>query len=243
MSGHSKWHNIQARKGKQDAKRSNIFSLYAKKIAITAKSGGDPSANFSLRILIDKAKEAGMPKDNIDRAIKRGIGESEDGAQIEECMYEGYGPGGAAVLIKTLSDNKNRTVSDIKHILSLHGGSMGGAGSVAWMFNEWGLISVGSNRFTANNLGREELELILIEAGAEDIVEEEGSIEIKTRVENLQKTVGKLRELGIEPDESGLGWVAKDRVSVSEDNRNKLSGLFSALEENDDVDEYFTNAE
>jgi len=243
MSGHSKWHNIQARKGKQDAKRSNVFSLYAKKITIATKSGGDPTTNFSLRILVDKAKESGMPKDNIDRAIKRGTGEGADGVQIEECLYEGYGPGGVAILIKTLSDNKNRTVSDIKHILSSRGGSMGNSGSVAWMFNEWGLITIASEKFQANGLSREELEMALIESGAEDIVEEEGSVEIKTKFENLQKTVNKLKELGIEPEESGLGWVAKDKVPVSEENQEKLAALFAELEENDDVDDYFTNAE
>ncbi len=243
MSGHSKWHNIQARKGKQDAKRGNIFSLFAKKITITAKAGGDPAANFSLRILVDKAKEAGMPKDNIDRAIKRGTGESGESAQIDECLYEGYGPGGVAILVKTLSDNKNRTVADIKHILSLRGGTMGGEGSVAWMFKEWGLISVASDKFSVPNLSREELEMSLIEVGAEDITEADGFVEIKTKIENLQKTVAKLKELGIEPDEDGLGWVAKDKVPVSEEVKEKLSALFSALEENDDVEEYFTNAE
>lgn len=244
MSGHSKWHNIQARKGKQDAKRGNIFSLYAKKITIATKSGGgDPTMNFSLRILIDKAKEAGMPKDGIDRAVKRGTGESGESAQIEECLYEGYAPGGVAILVKTLSDNKNRTVADIKHILSTRGGSMGGSGSVAWMFNEWGLITVASEKFKNDKLNREELELALIEVGAEDITEEDEEVEIKTKVENLQKVVNKLKELGIEPDEDGLGWVAKDKVPVSEENKAKLSALFTALEENDDVEEYFTNAE
>ncbi len=244
MSGHSKWHNIQARKGKQDAKRGNIFSLYAKKITIATKSGGgDPTMNFSLRILIDKAKEAGMPKDGIDRAIKRGTGESGESAQIEECLYEGYAPGGVAILVKTLSDNKNRTVADIKHILSTRGGSMGGSGSVAWMFNEWGLITVASEKFKNDKLNREELELALIEVGAEDITEEDEEVEIKTKVENLQKVVNKLKELGVEPDEDGLGWVAKDKVPVSKENQAKLSALFTALEENDDVEEYFTNAE
>jgi len=242
MSGHSKWHNIQARKGKQDAKRSNVFSLFAKKIAITAKSGGDPATNFSLRILIEKAKESGMPKDNIDRAVKRGTGESGDAAQIEECTYEGYGPGGIAILIRTLSDNKNRTVADIKHILSARGGSMGNSGSVAWMFNEWGLINVASEKFQLANLSREELELALIEAGAEDIVEEEGIVEIKTKVENFQKALNKLKEFGIETEDAGLGWVAKDKVAVSDELKEKLEGVFAALEENDDVDDYFTNA-
>src|SRR3989338_6283409 len=142
MSGHSKWHNIQGRKGKQDAKRSNLFTKFAKGITVAAQSvGGDSEMNFSLRIAIEKAKAVGMPKDNIERAIKRGTGELE-GAQIEEVIYEGYGPGGVAVLVKCLTDNKNRTVSDIKHIFSVHGGSMAGAGSVMWMFQQMGVIEI-----------------------------------------------------------------------------------------------------
>lgn len=181
MSGHSKWHNIQGRKGKQDAIRSSQFTKMAKLIAIAAKGGGDLAANFSLRLAIEKAKAVGMPKDNIDRAIKRGTGELE-GAQIEEVIYEGYGPGGVAVLVKCLTDNKNRTVSDIKHIFSENGGSMAGAGSVMWRFRQ-------------------------------------------------------------EPTESGLQWVAKDKVSVSEEAGAKLQKLFEQLDENDDVEDYFTNAE
>src|SRR3989338_3746709 len=165
MSGHSKWHNIQGRKGKQDAIRSGQFTKIAKLIAVAARNGGDAAANFSLRIAIEKAKEVGMPKDNIERAIKRGTGELE-GAQIEEVIYEGYGPGGVAVLVKCLTDNKNRTVSDIKHIFSVHGGSMAWAGSVMWMFAQMGIVTVRSSEFTVR---REENELALIEAGAEEI--------------------------------------------------------------------------
>ncbi|MDO8509928.1 MAG: YebC/PmpR family DNA-binding transcriptional regulator, partial [bacterium] len=177
MSGHSKWHNIQERKGKQDKKRSNVFSMYSKKISIAARAGGgDQSANFSLRILIDKAKEAGMPKDNIERAIKRGTGEDGEVNLIEECVYEGYGPGGVAVLIKTLSDNKNRTVSEVKHILSRFGGSMGSAGSVMWMFEQWGMVEVEKNKITEKNISDDDFQMSLIEAGAEDISEEEGMV-------------------------------------------------------------------
>jgi len=181
MSGHSKWHNIQGRKGKQDAIRSGQFTKIAKLIAVAARNGGDPAMNFSLRIAIEKAKEVGMSKDNIERAIKRGTGELE-GTQIEEAIYEGYGPGGVAVLVKCLTDNKNRTVSDIKHIFSKHGGSMTGAGSVMWIFKQ-------------------------------------------------------------ERTESGLQWVAKDKVSVSEEIGQKLGKLFEELDENDDVEDYFTNVE
>lgn len=240
MSGHSKWHNIQGRKGKQDALRSGQFTKVSKLITIAAKSGSDPSSNFSLRIAVDKARAVGMPKDNIERAIKRGTGELE-GAQIEEVLYECYGPGGVAVLVKCLTDNKNRAVSDIKHIFSDHGGSMAGAGSVLWMFVQMGVVTVLTSQFSVH---REENELALIEAGAEEIKDgEENEVEIYTKMENFQKVLGVLKETGIEPKESGLQWIAKDKVEVNEEVTEKLGALFSELEENDDVDDYFTNAE
>ncbi|TAN32154.1 YebC/PmpR family DNA-binding transcriptional regulator [Patescibacteria group bacterium] len=241
MSGHSKWHNIQARKGKQDALRGNLFTKIGKAISVAARSGGgDASSNFSLRLAIEKAKEAGMPKDNIERAIKRGAGELE-GAQIEEVLYEGYGPGGVAILIKTLTDNKNRTVSDLKRILSAGGGNMAGAGSVLWMFSQMGVISLPLDKREIGGGSREDFELKMIEAGAEDIVDAEEILEIRTKVENFQKVLGALKELGIEPAESGLRWVAKDGAQVDEATGQKLEKLFAALEENDDVDDFFTN--
>lgn len=239
MSGHSKWHNIQGRKGKQDAIRSSQFTKVAKLIAVAARNGGDPTANFSLRLAMDKAKEVGMPKDNIERAIKRGTGELE-GAQIEEVIYEGYGPGGVAVLVKCLTDNKNRAVSEIKHIFSANGGTMAGAGSVMWMFAQLGVVVVPGSRFAVH---REENELKMIEAGAEDIADSDGQIEIKTKMENFQKVLAAVKELGIEPTESGLQWVAKDRVAVSAEVGEKLGNLFAELDESDDVEDYFTNAE
>jgi YebC/PmpR family DNA-binding regulatory protein len=238
MSGHSKWHNIQKHKGKQDAIRSSQFTKMAKLIAISARGGGDPAMNFSLRIAIEKAKEVGMPKDNIERAIKRGTGELE-GAQIEEVIYEGYGPGGVAVLVKCLTDNKNRTVSEIKHIFSLYGGSMAGAGSVMWMFAQMGVIVVEKEKIETK---RDDFDLKMIEAGAEDI-SEDGNLEIKTKIENFQKVLAAVKEMGIEPVESGLQWVAKDNVAVSDEVGESLGKLFAEFEENDDVEDYFTNAE
>ena len=238
MSGHSKWHNIQKHKGKQDAIRSSQFTKMAKLIAVAARSGGDASMNFSLRIAIEKAKEVGMPKDNIERAIKRGTGELE-GAQIEEVIYEGYGPGGVAVLVKCLTDNKNRTVSDIKHIFSVHGGSMAGAGSVMWMFAQMGVIVIEKEKIETK---RDDFDLKMIEAGAEDITED-GNLEIQTKIENLQKVLAAVKEMGIEPTESGLQWVAKDRVKVNDEVGEKLGKLFAEFDENDDVEDYFTNAE
>ncbi len=239
MSGHSKWHNIQARKGKQDAARSNAFTKAAKAITIAAQRGGDPGMNFSLRIAIDKAKAVGMPKDNIDRAIKRGIGEIE-GAAMEEIMYEGFGPSGVAILIKCVTDNKNRTVSDLKHILSEAGGSLGSAGSVAWMFSQCGVIAINNEQLTMN---KDDFELALIDSGAEDFSENESEIEIKTKIEKMHGVLEKLKELGIEPKESGIRWIAKDKIEVAPEVENKLGDLFAELEAHDDVEDYFTNAE
>lgn len=239
MSGHSKWHNIQGRKGKQDAKRSSMFSKFSKAITMAAqRGGGDPETNFSLRIAIDKSKSVSMPKDNIDRAIKKGIGE-DGGAQIEEVFYEGFGPGGTAVIIKCLTDNKNRTVADVKHILSKNGGSMGSNGSVMWMFEQAGIIQFEASKLPED---RDGFDLDIIEAGADDISVEGEQVEIKTKVENFGKVSNKLKELGIETDDSGLRYVAKEEMAINEETREQLTKLFDLLEENDDVDDYYTNA-
>lgn len=242
MSGHSKWHNIQARKGKQDAKRSKFFSMYAKKIAIAARGGGDPTTNFALRLLIDKAREVGMPKDNIDRAIKRGTGEDKTAAQIEECTYECYGPGGVAIIVKAVTDNKNRVVSDLKHLLNLAGGSMGGAGSVAWMFEQCGMIEISNIKNKMLKMSDDEFDLFLIDAGAEDVARSGDEMFIKTKVGNLQNIASKLKTMRIEPEESGLVFEPKDKVPVAEENRARLENLFSALEENEDIEDFYTNA-
>ena len=239
MSGHSKWHNIQARKGKQDAKRSASYSKFAKVISVAARAGGDPSTNFSLRLAIDRAKSAGLPKDNIERAIKSGTGDLK-GTAIEEFMYEGYGPGGAAVIIKGATDNKNRTVAEIKHILSKSGGSMGSSGSVLWMFEQFGSIVVGKDKI----LDREEFELEMMDVGAEDIEDiGDEKIQIKTKVENLQKALKKVEEMEIEVEDSGLEWIAKDKLKVEEKVEGQLNSLFTKLTDHEDVEDFFTNAE
>ncbi len=240
MSGHSKWHNIQQRKGKQDAKRSSMFAKYSKAITLAAQRGGaDVDSNFSLRMAIEKAKSVAMPKDNIDRAIKKGTGEIGDVAQIEEAVYEAYGPGGVAIIIKCLTDNKNRTSADIRHVLSKNGGTFGSSGSVMWMFDLLGLIQIETSKLPVD---RNAFEMNMIEAGAEDISVEGEQVEIKTKVENFSKVINELKELGIEPDDSGLRYVPKDEVEINDEVREQLSGLFELLEENDDVEDYFTNA-
>ncbi len=243
MSGHSKWHNIQGRKGKQDALKGSIFSKLSKGITIAVRTGGgDMETNFALRLLADKARAAGMPKENVERAIKKGTGELNDGAQVEESLYEGYGPGGVAILVKSISDNKNRSVSDIKHILSSHGGSMGGAGSVLWMFEHSGVVHIAAEALQAVPGGREAWELALIDAGAENITEADGMVEVVTKMDHLQKLVNAVKQLNVVPAESGLQWMPKDTVPVPDDKRESLMALFSALEEHDDVDNYWTNA-
>ena len=240
MSGHSKWHNIQQRKGKQDAKRSSMFAKYSKAVTLAAQRGGaDVDTNFSLRMAIEKAKSMAMPKDNIDRAIKKGAGEAGDGAQIEEAIYEAYGPGGVAVIIKCLTDNRNRTSADIKHLLSKNGGTLGSSGSVMWMFDLLGLIQFEVSKLPSD---RDAFEMDLIEAGAEDISVEGEQVEIKTKLENFSKVLNKLKELGVEPDDSGLRYVPKDEVEISNEVREQITRLFEVMEENDDVEDYFTNA-
>jgi YebC/PmpR family DNA-binding regulatory protein len=236
MSGHSKWHNIQAHKGKQDAKRSNEFTKLARLIAVAAQKGGDPNMNFSLRMAIEKAKYVSMPKDNIERAIKRGTGADGEGIRIEEVLYEAYGPGGTAILIKVVTDNKNRAISDIKHVLNIHEGNLGAAGSVQWMFHQWGVVTIPM----PGNI--EEFELNLIEAGAEDIKENGEILEIRTQVDHFQKVLHWLKENNIVVEEASLEWIAKDQISVSTEIEAKLNNLFGALEESDDVENYYTNA-
>lgn len=238
MSGHSKWHNIQAHKGKQDAAKANVFTKCAKAITIAAQHGSDPTANFMLRLAIDKAKAVSMPKDNIDRAIKRGTGQ-DSGARMEEILYEGFGPGGVAILIKTVTDNRNRTFPELKHIIGGHGGSMGGEGSVKWMFEHGGSISI--TRDAIKN--REEFELQMIEAGAEDIIEQEDSLVVRTKPDQFQVVLGRVKERGFAPESAELSWFPKDEVPVADDARPELQALFSKLEEHDDVEDYYTNAQ
>lgn len=199
--------------------------------------------NFSLRLAIEKAKAVSMPKDNIDRAIKRGSGEDGAGIQMEEALYEAFGPSGVAILVKAVTDNKNRALSDIKHILSEHGGSFGSAGSVQWMFHQWGMIAVEKDKMAKGTLDPQEMEMKLIDAGVEDMQDtESGEIEIKTKTENLKKVLDVLKSAGVEAKESGIQWIAKDTIPISKEIEDKLGELFAALEDNDDVEDYFTNA-
>ncbi|HBB37798.1 MAG: hypothetical protein UV82_C0003G0024 [Candidatus Magasanikbacteria bacterium GW2011_GWD2_43_18] len=243
MSGHSKWSKIQHKKGKADAQRGNLFTKLCKAITMAAKEGGaDAVMNFSLRLAIEKAKAGNVPKDNIERAIKRGTGELNDGEEIQEVVYEGYGPGGIAVLVETLTDNKNRTVSEVKNAFTKHNGSIGGPGSVQWQFERMGVVVISNEQLTINNLNHDDLELALIEAGASDILEFDEYLEIRCSMDKFQSVLEALKGSGIsEPEDAGLKWVAKEEITVDDDTAAKMETLYDALDELDDVNEIYTN--
>ncbi len=240
MSGHSKWAKIKHQKATGDAKKGNVFSKMARVITLAAREGGDPSFNFKLRLAIDSAKAAGVPKDNIERAIKRGTGEDKEGAAFEEAIYEGFGPGGAAIMIFVVTDNKNRAVSDIKHILSEHGGSLAGAGSVSWMFERRGVM-----RFekTAVSKPMDEFQLELIEAGAQDIKEEDGIVAAYVLPNDLEKIKKFLEEKGIVMSGAEVEFVAKESIKIDDPEiKSRLLKMFEELDENEDVSDFYVNA-
>lgn len=238
MSKHSKWAKVKNFKGAVDAKRAAAFTKVARVITVAAREGGgDPNFNFKLRTAIAQALAVNMPKDNIERAVKKGTGETES-ERIEEVVYEGYGPGGAAVLVVALSDNRNRTSSSLKHIFSVHGGNMGGAGSVQWMFQKKGVI-----RVEGQTALEEAIELDLIDAGAEDIRGEDGLLAITAPVEALAKVLAAVEKHGLKA-ESAIEWLPKDSVPAPEAAvREKLAELLEALDDDEDVNAVFTNVE
>jgi YebC/PmpR family DNA-binding regulatory protein len=239
MSGHSKWSTIKRTKGAADAKRSALFTKVSKLITIAARDkGGDPETNFSLRLAIDKAKAANMPKDNIERSIKRGTGELEGGI-IEELYYEGFGPAKVAVIVKCLTDNKNRSSSSIKHIFSKSGGAMGGPNSVSWQFDKKGVIRIENEKIADKNM--DELELQIIDLGAQDMKKTDEALTIYTKIEDLQNVSKGLEAMDIKIEYAEIEYVPKETISISEDNNKKLEKFFDALDEDEDVDDYYTN--
>lgn len=239
MSGHSKWATTKRAKGVTDSRRAILFTKLAKLITVSAREkGGDPATNFSLRLAMDKAKAANMPKDNIERAIKRGTGEG-DGATIEEMVYEGFGPGGVAVIVKCLTDNKNRAVSQLKHLFSKAGGSLGGPGAVAWQFEHKGVIRFGNDQLAGKNW--DELELQLIDLGAQDIQKSEEGVTVYCAIPDLQKVKKGLEDLGFNLEDAAMEYVAKEKVKVDDETGQKLSDFFEALDENEDTEDYYTN--
>ncbi|NQU77142.1 YebC/PmpR family DNA-binding transcriptional regulator [Candidatus Falkowbacteria bacterium] len=239
MSGHSKWATTRRQKETTDKKRSASFTRLARAVTIAVKEGGsDASSNFKLRMAIEKAKQGNMPKDNIERAIKRGTGELE-GETIEEINYEAIGPENIALIIKVLTDNKNRTVSEIKNILSKSGGKLAGSNSVSWMFDLKGVIRINDAKSQIKNL--EEFQLNLIESGAEDFIEQGQNLEIHTQINSLAKIKETAETQNIKFDSPEIEYISKKENQIQIQDKEKIEKLLDALEENEDIEEIYTN--
>lgn len=238
MSKHSKWAKVKNQKAVTDKKRGQAFTKIARNITVAAREGGgDPGFNFKLRLAIDQAKAANMPKDNIERAVAKGTGGGEGGA-LKELVYEAMGPAGSVLIITAYSDNVNRTAAEIKHILSKNGGTLAGQGAVMWQFQKLGVIQIQNAEFRMKN---EELELKLIDAGVEDIEEDDDGITVYTKPENFQKVKEMIDKEGIAADSAAIEYVAKEPVEVSAEDGEKVLALIELLDENDDVAEVYTN--
>jgi YebC/PmpR family DNA-binding regulatory protein len=236
MSGHSKWASIKHKKAVVDARRGQHFTKLARAITIAAREGGgDPTGNSGLALAIQKARDASMPKDNIERAIAKGTGEGADAEQIESVLYEGYGPGGVALLIEALTDNRNRTGAEMRHILGKHGGNLGEPGSVSYLFDKRGVIVVDANRYGEDDL------MPAIDAGAEDIALDEDIYEVITEPADLATARDALTAAGVELESADLTQRPRARVPVDESDAGKLLKLIDALEENDDVNAVHAN--
>jgi len=236
MSGHSKWSSIKHKKGAADAKRGKLFSKLARAIIVAARDGGgDPDNNPTLATAIQKAKDASMPKENIQRAIDRGTGAGADGAAIERIVYEGYGPAGVAVMVEALTDNRNRASAEIRHAFSKHGGSLGEPGSVAWIFEKKGAIVVDGGRYGEDDL------IGAIDAGAEDVREDGEQLRVLSDPSDLTAVREALEASGVEIESAGLATEPKSTVEVKGHDAGRLLKLLDALDEQDDVDEVFAN--
>jgi len=238
MSGHSKWSSIKHQKGVADARRGQLFTKLTREIIVAAREGGNnPETNFRLRLVIQKARDNNMPQDNIERAIKRGSGETE-GATLVELVLEGYGPSGTAILVQALTDNRNRTLQDVRNIFSRNGGNLGESGCVAWLFDSKGLIRVGTN-----DLDTEELALQAIDAGAEDVNIENANIEIYTKPEELEAVRRALEQKNIPIASAELSTVPKTTIELEEKAALQTLKLLDKLEELDEVQYVSSNAD
>ena len=237
MSGHSKWHTIKHKKGATDAKRGKIFTKLIKEVTVAARTGGsgDVDLNARLRKAVNDAKAQNMPNDTIDRAIKRGTGELE-GVNYEEITYEGYGIGGVAVLVETMTDNRNRTVAELRHLFSKNGGNLGEAGSVAWMFDKKGLIIVDKEAKS-----EDELFEIAIEAGADDVQDEGDVFEIYTAPENYEAVSEAIKKAGIEPQNAEVSMIPQNYIKLTGDDAKKMLKLYEAVDDNEDVQNIYAN--
>ena len=237
MSGHSKWATIKRKKGVADAKRGQLFTRLAREITIAAREGGgDPNSNFRLRIAFDKARAENMPKDNIDRAIKRGTGIDKSGGEIEKISYEGYGPHGIAFMVDCLTENRNRTVSELRHILTHSGGNMAEVGSVAWQFQRIAYFSI-----PAEGVNFDSVFEMAVEGGANDIKQESDYIEIFAPVESFKEISDRLNSANIVPDESDLRMIPKQEVTLSVEETLQVMRVIESIEELDDVESVYSN--
>lgn len=236
MSGHSKWSTIKRKKAANDARRGKIFTRLAREITIAARQGGDPDTNFALRLAVDRARAANMPKDNIERAVKRGTGELKDAEEFEDILYEAYAPNGVALILEVATDNRNRSLSEIKHALSRSGGTMAEPGAVSWQFEQKGYITI-----AAGSADYEEVFLIAAEAGADDVIDGEDLIEVVTPRERLQAVQEGLQEAGVEVEEARLDWIPKNDIDLEPDIAMKVMNLIEQLEDLDDMQTVYSN--
>ena len=245
MAGHSKWANIKRRKGAQDAARGKVFTRLAREIEIAARSGPDPEANFGLRLAVDRARAQNMPKDNIDRAIRRGAGLDKDASVIEEVTYEGYGPHGVALLIECLTDNRNRTLADVRRALNRANGSLGEPNSVAWQFTSMGyfLFNLEDDEGNSREIDADELFMAALEAGAEDVETGEDAIEVYCERNSFAQVLQALDGEGYKADEARLTMKPNTPLELSLDEATSVLNLVEALDELDDVNQVYHNLE
>jgi YebC/PmpR family DNA-binding regulatory protein len=237
MSGHSKWKTIKRKKGAADAKRGAIFTRLTREIVMAAREGGsDPESNFRLRLALDKARAENMPKDNIERGIRRGSGEDKEGIVFEQITYEGFAPHGVAVMIECVTDNRNRTVSDLRHALTKAGGNLGEVGSVGWQFDRVAYFS-----FPARMMNYDKAFELGIEVGATDVVEDNGTIEIISPVDTFKEIADHLHAAGVQPEEAGLRMIPKQEVELGVEQTIQVMRALEAIEELDDVQNVFSN--
>ena len=237
MSGHSKWSTIKRKKGAADAKRGAIFTRLSREIVMAAREGGgDPDSNFRLRLAVDKARAENMPKDNNERAIRRGSGEDKDAAAFEQIMYEGYAPHGVAVMVETVTDNRNRTVADLRHTFSKAGGNMAELGAVGWQFDRIAYFS-----FPSSALDFDKAFELGLEAGANDVVEDDGSIEITGPVESFKEIATRLHKAGVQPEEAGLRMSPKQEIELNAEDSVQVLKALEAIEDLDDVQNVYSN--
>lgn len=235
MSRHSKWSKIKHQKGAADIKKGASFTKHSRAISIAAREGADVSMNFKLRLALEAAKAAGMTKDTIDRAVLRGSGDDKEGVQMKEELFEGFLPGGVAVLVEAVTDNHNRTLQEVKHLFSKSGGALASANAVAWMFSKQGIIRVHDTPLT------DDIELRLIENGAQDIKNEEGGLTIYTQPSDLKAVEQAVRALSLVPEYVGFEWIAKEHVPVLLEHQESIDAALEAFENHEDVSSVYNN--